>query len=83
MSTNMDAVTREQVEAWAKLAGIEHFTEQGLARLGDFAIFARQDRVQAESVREPCKFDMFSSRVCQYGSRSCIVDHAPSTGDQS
>jgi hypothetical protein len=52
MSTNTDAVTREQIEAWAKLAGIEHFTEQGLARLGDFAIFARQERVQAEAVRE-------------------------------
>jgi hypothetical protein len=51
MSTKFDAVTREQVEAWAKLAGIEHFTEQGLARLGDFAIFARQDRVQPDSVR--------------------------------
>jgi hypothetical protein len=36
-----DAVTREQVEAWARLAGIEHFTEKGLERLGDFAIFAR------------------------------------------
>jgi len=39
-----DAVTREQIEAWAKLAGIEQFTELGLARLGDFAIFARRDR---------------------------------------
>lgn len=39
-----DAVTREQIEAWAKLAGIEHFTEKGLERLGDFAIFARQAR---------------------------------------
>jgi len=36
-----DAVTREQIEAWAKLAGIDHFTEKGLERLGDFAIFAR------------------------------------------
>jgi hypothetical protein len=37
-----DAVTREQIESWAKLAGIDHFTEKGLERLGDFAIFARQ-----------------------------------------
>jgi hypothetical protein len=37
-----DMVTREQVESWARLAGFKHFTEDGLARLGDFAIFARQ-----------------------------------------
>ncbi|WP_241238586.1 UPF0175 family protein [Burkholderia gladioli] len=36
-----DVVTREQVEAWARQAGISHFTEQRLERLGDFAIFAR------------------------------------------
>jgi hypothetical protein len=37
-----DTVTREQIESWAKLAGIEFLTEKGLERLGDFAIFARQ-----------------------------------------
>lgn len=42
--TTKDAVTREQIEARAKLAGMNQLTELGLERLGDFAIFARQDR---------------------------------------
>jgi hypothetical protein len=48
-----DMVTREQIEGWAKLAGIEHFTEKGLERLGDFAIFARQARASDAAAGEP------------------------------
>ncbi|MFM0405293.1 hypothetical protein [Paraburkholderia dipogonis] len=50
-SPSKDRVTREQIKLWAMLAGIEHFTEHGLGRLGDFAIFARQDYAPASDVR--------------------------------
>jgi hypothetical protein len=38
-----EAVTREQIEAWAKLAGIPTMFEKHIEQLGDFAIFARMD----------------------------------------
>lgn len=41
---DQDAVTREQVVSWAKLAGVRNFTETSLGILGDFAVFARQAR---------------------------------------
>jgi hypothetical protein len=37
-----DAVTREEIESWAKLVGIPTMFEKHLEQLGDFAIFARQ-----------------------------------------
>lgn len=49
-----DAVTREQIDAWAKLAGINLWTEQDFERLGDFAIFARQARAASpQPVAQP------------------------------
>lgn len=42
-----DAVTREQIEAWAKLSGIPLMFEKHIEQLGDFAIFARQARAAA------------------------------------
>jgi hypothetical protein len=40
-----DAVTREQIEQWAQIAGLRGMlhTEANIERLADFAIFARQD----------------------------------------
>jgi hypothetical protein len=42
-----DAVTREQIKAWAKLAGIPTMFEKHIEQLGDFAIFARMDYAAA------------------------------------
>ncbi len=32
-------------------------------------------RLNPESDRTPCRFDMFSSRACKYGSRGCVEEH--------
>ncbi|HEX7892556.1 MAG TPA: hypothetical protein VF447_00100 [Terriglobales bacterium] len=46
-AVDKDYVSREQVIAWGKLAGFATSLqrERNLERLGDFAIFARRDRV--------------------------------------
>lgn len=46
-AADKDAVTREQVAEWAKLAGIHLMFEKHYEQLGDFAIFARQGRTTA------------------------------------
>ncbi|MGF6837003.1 hypothetical protein QF001_000870 [Paraburkholderia youngii] len=53
MTNAQDAVTREQIEAWAKLANIPLMFEHQFEKLGDFAIFARQDRAAAQADAAP------------------------------
>lgn len=49
-----DAVTREDIQKWARLAGIEYLltSENNYAVLGDFALFARQAVAQPSAA--PC-----------------------------
>ncbi|WP_186139368.1 hypothetical protein [Burkholderia gladioli] len=56
-----DVVTREQAEAWARQAGIHQFTELGLARLVDFAIFARAAASPATADRRHVGDSQFES----------------------
>jgi hypothetical protein len=56
-----DAVTREQIEAWAKLAGIPTMFEKHIEQLGDFAIFARMD--YAASPAAPAQSNTCAHRI--------------------
>jgi hypothetical protein len=60
---------------------IERLEERGPSldweALGLLLELARRElqRLNPDADRTPCRFDIFSSAACKYGSRSCVEDH--------
>lgn len=71
--TQMDAFI-----TWAKREDGHPDTGWVITRRNALALVARLEKAEGDLqkiLEEPCEFSMVSSRVCERGSRSCIVEH--------